>query len=567
MDPYHILGIQRNATQDEIKQAYRRLAMKWHPDRNQNSSEAKERFHEAAEAYKRLFDKASRGQYSEAGASWNADRQEHYSEQASDDDYRDDGNDSQDEFADTVFWEVMLDYAIKLAQTGMNEDEISSVICNNGCSERLARVIAGKAFNIHAHYASSTDSGKQRKSRPDRSTFKQERQDGELFRAFLGARSFVLSSRDATDYYLVVFRAFAQSTKSNPFAWISTNKRLMRILNFSIVLFAVIVLAIYYYPGPSEYKLLSDKQLLQLPFLILPLMFVWMLYRKLWSATLVLSLIYAVTVNYYNTAVPRELPSNLFSLTPVLVICFTPFVFTALFANFLYYKKAQHKIRQAKNLFTNHLDQMVWIKNRSGTSAAAAFLFALVFVAALIHLIPRDWEFSGQPDYSVASANDEYDEERFEKIRLKTSEARELFEIAESHFNASPPDYLKAEMAYSIAATNGSLLAAYKLGYMHYTGEGVDQNDAKAFDYFLQATRAPLAFQPHKLELTTSFLAESYFNLGIMYQDGLGTRKNSSRAREMFHRAAEFGASSAKRNPVQNSQGNARHSLALPVYQ
>jgi preprotein translocase subunit Sec63 len=50
MDPFLILGVSGNATQDEIKQAYRRLAMRWHPDRNPHSSEAKERFHQAAAA-------------------------------------------------------------------------------------------------------------------------------------------------------------------------------------------------------------------------------------------------------------------------------------------------------------------------------------------------------------------------------------------------------------------------------------------------------------------------------------------------------------------------------------
>ena len=83
---------------------------------------------------------------------------------------------------------------------------------------------------------------------------------------------------------------------------------------------------------------------------------------------------------------------------------------------------------------------------------------------------------------------------------------------------------------------------------MHYSGEGVAQNDALAFDYFLQATRAPLAFQPHNLELTTSFLAESYNNLGILYQAGLGTRKNLKRAAEMYRKADEFGSPGARQN-------------------
>ena len=60
MDPYDILGIRKNATQEEIKKAYRREAMKWHPDRCNNSAEAKERFHQAAEAYKFLSENYSR---------------------------------------------------------------------------------------------------------------------------------------------------------------------------------------------------------------------------------------------------------------------------------------------------------------------------------------------------------------------------------------------------------------------------------------------------------------------------------------------------------------------------
>lgn len=127
-------------------------------------------------------------------------------------------------------------------------------------------------------------------------------------------------------------------------------------------------------------------------------------------------------------------------------------------------------------------------------------------------------------------------------------EAREFFEIGEAHYHASPADYVKAEMAYVTSAANGSLLALYRLGYMYYSAEGAEQNDALAFDYFQQATRAPLAFQPHNLEMTTRFLAESYNSLGIMYQGGLGTRKNLGRAAEMYHKAEEFGSASARQN-------------------
>ena len=567
MDPYHVLGIDYDATQDEIKQAYRRLAMKWHPDRNRDSAEAKERFHEAAEAYRTLF--ARVGSRANGGAGGRTDDDFRNNRRHASDRDTGPGNTAQDEFAESVFWDVMLDYAIKLAQTGMNEHEIAIDICRNGCAEPLARRIADKAYHIHAHYTRDPDAGKRRKSKPDRSTFKEERLDDDLYRAFVGQRSYVLSPRGATDDYLVVFRALRRANAANPLAFVSPNRRLLRILNFSLVLFTVLLLAVYYFPGPSDYKLLPDKQLLQLPFLVLPLMFVWMLYRKLWNATLVMLPVYAATIAWYNASVPIAVHRDLYALVPVALAGFAPFALIALFGNYLYYRKAQAMIRQARNLFTDHLDQMVWIKNRAGTSSTSALLFALVFGAALVHLFPRNWEFSGAVGFAEAPVDRAFEAERLEKIRQQTGKAQRLFDIAEAYFNASPPNYREAERAYRAAADNGSLLAAYKLGYLHYTGEGAGQSDRLAFEYFLLATRAPLAFQPHKLELTTRFLAESYNNLGIMYQYGLGTRSNTRRATEMYRRAADFGSDGARRN-LQHLQrpleGDRRRELVYPDY-
>ena len=547
MDPYDILGVQYNSTRDEIKIAYRREAMKWHPDRNPDSSEAKERFHRAAEAYRILSDRAPRENDNGAGA------------QASD---KNQGNDSEpsdnssgpqnaeggskDKFADSVFWDVMLDYAVKLAQTGLSEKEIAINISKNGCTEKLANVIADKAFNIHAHYASS--SGKKRKAEPNHATFKQERLEKELFRAFLGRPGFFWSPKGTIDYYLMIFSELAQSEKSSPLNWLSVNKRLMGILNFSIVLFTMIAIAVYFYPGPSEYKILPDTAMLQLPLIILPLMFVWMLYRKLWISALVLSLIYSTTIWVLNSEMPEALNYDFNSLLLISAACLAPFIFIALFANFLYYRKAQRMIRSSRELFENHLEQVVWIKNRAGTSSTAAILFSLAFVFSLTYLIPRTWEFTNLDRSELPFPDIVRDDSALEKINLQSSEAREFFDIAESHFNRSPPDYLKAKMSYRIAADNGSVLAAYRLGYMYYTGEGAGQNDLQAFQYFEMATNAPLAFQPHSLELTTKFLAESYNNLGIMYQRGLGTRKNFKLASSMYRRAIGFGSLGAKQN-------------------
>ncbi len=65
-DYYEILGVSRNATQDEIKSAYRKLALQYHPDRNK-SSDAEAKFREMSEAYAVLADQEKRRQYDATG--------------------------------------------------------------------------------------------------------------------------------------------------------------------------------------------------------------------------------------------------------------------------------------------------------------------------------------------------------------------------------------------------------------------------------------------------------------------------------------------------------------------
>lgn len=74
-DYYKILGVEKNASQDEIKKAYRKLAQKYHPDKNQGDSNAEKKFKDIGEAYQVLSDPEKRNKYDNLGANWNRHRQ------------------------------------------------------------------------------------------------------------------------------------------------------------------------------------------------------------------------------------------------------------------------------------------------------------------------------------------------------------------------------------------------------------------------------------------------------------------------------------------------------------
>jgi curved DNA-binding protein len=69
-DYYQILGVGKTADEKEIKQAYRKLAMKYHPDRNQGDKQAEEKFKEINEAYQVLSDQEKRQRYDQLGESY-----------------------------------------------------------------------------------------------------------------------------------------------------------------------------------------------------------------------------------------------------------------------------------------------------------------------------------------------------------------------------------------------------------------------------------------------------------------------------------------------------------------
>ena len=70
-DYYEILGVSKSASEDEIKKAYRKMAVKYHPDKNPDNPEAETKFKEAAEAYDTLSNSEKRQNYDRFGSSGN----------------------------------------------------------------------------------------------------------------------------------------------------------------------------------------------------------------------------------------------------------------------------------------------------------------------------------------------------------------------------------------------------------------------------------------------------------------------------------------------------------------
>ena len=66
-DYYQVLGVDKNASAEEIKKAYRKNAMKYHPDRNPGDKQAEEKFKEIGEAYEVLSDSDKRARYDQFG--------------------------------------------------------------------------------------------------------------------------------------------------------------------------------------------------------------------------------------------------------------------------------------------------------------------------------------------------------------------------------------------------------------------------------------------------------------------------------------------------------------------
>lgn len=242
MNYYEILGVSADATDQQIKQGYRREAMKWHPDRHEGAAakgEADRRFKDLALAYRTLRDPTAKADYDreldqklrqeytarqQEQARQEKAQQERAHAQSAEKQTREDppkadfvntGPQFKEETvsgddANQMFFEQMLDLAFELAGRGFPEANIFKALIALGCPDSMARAVAGVAAKKSQPHASKSagHSGAETEVQPENTKTSHSKDD--YYKAALGERNQI--------YYLKKFQQFDLQGKTS-FTW------------------------------------------------------------------------------------------------------------------------------------------------------------------------------------------------------------------------------------------------------------------------------------------------------------------------------------------------------------
>ncbi|EHP42685.1 DnaJ-class molecular chaperone [Cupriavidus basilensis OR16] len=145
---YATLGVQSDATLDEIKRAYRRAAMKWHPDRNLGrEAEAHEAFQGIRDAYAILSDAGQRQIYDEVFERemqrWEAEREAQEAQEAQERKAQ-----REDQRVAQEHYEKMVAIAMRFADDGHNREVLFGVLLGRDCDAELAARIADSVWAL-----------------------------------------------------------------------------------------------------------------------------------------------------------------------------------------------------------------------------------------------------------------------------------------------------------------------------------------------------------------------------------------------------------------------------------
>jgi len=153
---YETLGVHAHATDEEIKRAYRKAAMKWHPDRNHGAEKAAHAaFQEIKDAYAILSDAEQRkvydAVYAEQMRHWEAQRERHQQAQTQ--------RAAAARAADEAAYAEMVSVAIRFADEGHNRDVLFGVLLGRQCEPRRAAQIADSVAALQASRREAAKAG------------------------------------------------------------------------------------------------------------------------------------------------------------------------------------------------------------------------------------------------------------------------------------------------------------------------------------------------------------------------------------------------------------------------
>jgi len=485
MDPYEILGVSQSATFDEIKMAFRREASKWHPDKAGSNPEAKQIFQDLNSAYQQLSTQLrNRSKNTQAKNS--------------------------DSKIDDVVLDTMFDYAVSLARTGLTKQEVEIDIERLGYDSSLSTRLSQQAFE----YIKKVSSGAVIDPREKyRSFFRTGIIDSKLTQAFLGAGynyTGTQKERQTINYYQDVFGDLFQMENEGSVLPLHKNRYLFKLLFRSLALCALITSIISFFPFLTSFSPADDLDLFQLPNIVLSLMLVWAAYKKLGMLFVVGLFIFITTQIYFYYSMPVALEQGAYEVIFVSIISYLPFLFLVYFSNYFFYKKGMKVIELVCLDYHDDTDRHLLIKKKGGSSGLLAYVTLFFLALYFLHMVPINGSLQAKANWLLFNNEPKADSLELKQVKKRISKSKHFFEIAEKQYNSQPPDFKHAAIAYADSVKSGSLLSAYKLGYMYLKGKGVPQNNAKAFEYFKKATQSSLSSQPHNLVLTTKWLSESF---------------------------------------------------------
>ena len=143
---YQTLGVDEHATEEEIKRAYRKAAMRCHPDRNVgNEDTARAKFLEIKEAYGILSDPAQREVYDRIYA----DEMRRWEERVRQEEAEREAREAKEREAREALYAERVSLAMRFASQGYNRDVVFGVLLGAQCEEPAARQIADSAIALH----------------------------------------------------------------------------------------------------------------------------------------------------------------------------------------------------------------------------------------------------------------------------------------------------------------------------------------------------------------------------------------------------------------------------------